>query len=277
MPSKMQRRARIEAAGHAPVRRVAIEALRREPDAEELLRRHAAEPPQAARLSGEAVVVLAGRALPVLGAVAPTHLDVAACRVHRRHPVEAVAAHVHQPAAVVQVGAQTVEHLDRVVLGVRGRQHDLVGRQGRRAFEVQILVGDEVDLELLRVEPVDEVGVGHELPRIVRGDLRPHVGDRPQARRVADAAAVAVARVEAERPERAGPGAGVGEVAEGRDQQRNPRRRRPPLLRADEERHVVLARAVAQPGRVDAASACRARRNSKPTSQRASSMSSSWK
>ena len=134
---------------------------------------------------------------------------------------------------------------------MRGRHHDLVGRERRGALEVQVLVGEEVDLELLHVEPVDEVRVGHELPRVVGLDLRPHVGDRPQPRRVADAAAVAVPRVEAQRPERAGPGAGVGEVAEGRDQQRDLRRRRLPLLRPDRERHVVLEAAAAQPRRVD--------------------------
>ena len=101
-----ERRARVEAAGHALVGRVAVEALRGEADAEVLLRRHAAEAPQPARLAGQAVVMLARRALPVLGAVAPPHLDVAAGGIHRRHPIEAVAAHVHQPAALVEISAQ---------------------------------------------------------------------------------------------------------------------------------------------------------------------------
>src|SRR5262245_37559975 len=93
---------RIEAARQPPVGLIAIEPLGGEADAEELLRRHAAEPPQPARLAGEAVVVLARRALPVLRAIPPAHLDVAPGRVHRGHPVEAVAAEVHQPASAIE-------------------------------------------------------------------------------------------------------------------------------------------------------------------------------
>ena len=211
------RRPRIEASRHAGIRRVPIEALRGEPDAEVLLRRHAAESPQAAGLAREAVIVLARRALPVLGAVAPPHLDVPAGRIHRRDPVEAVATEVHQTAAAIQIRAQPVQHLERVVLGMRRRHDDLVRRERRGAFEVQVLVGVEVDVEPLDLEPVDQMRVRHELPRIVGLDLRPHVRDRPQPRRVAHAAAVAVPGVQAERPERARPGAGIRQIAERRE------------------------------------------------------------
>src|SRR5687768_5816573 len=112
------RGARIEAARRAAIGLVAVETLRRKAYAEELLRRHSPEAPQPAGLAGQAVIVLAGRALPVLSAVAAPNLDVAASRVHRRHPVKAVAAHVHHAAAAVQVRAQAVEHLHRVILGM---------------------------------------------------------------------------------------------------------------------------------------------------------------
>src|SRR5262245_34600304 len=119
----------IEAARLAAVRLVAIEALRRKPDAKKLLRRHAAESPQAARLASQAVIVLAGRALPMLRAVATTDFNVAAGRIHWRHPVEAVAAEIHQSSAGVEVRAQRVVHLDRVVLGMGRGQHSFVRRQ----------------------------------------------------------------------------------------------------------------------------------------------------
>src|SRR5688572_27966142 len=106
---------RIEAAGGAAVRLIAVESLRREPDAEKLLRRHPAEPPQPARLASQAVIVLARGALPVLGPIAPADLDVAACGVHRRHPVEAVSSEIHHTPAPVQISSQTIEHLERVV------------------------------------------------------------------------------------------------------------------------------------------------------------------
>src|SRR6185503_9704062 len=98
-----ERGAAIEAARHPLVRRVLVEALRGEADAEVLLRRQPAETPQPAGFAGEGVIRLARRALPVLGAVPAPQLDVAAGRIHRRHPVEAVAAHVHHAAALLQV------------------------------------------------------------------------------------------------------------------------------------------------------------------------------
>ena len=119
-----ERGAGVEAVRLAPEGRVAVETLRREADADILLRRPAAEAPQSAGLTGETVVVLAGRALPVLGAVPPPHLDVATGRVHRGDPVEAVAPHVHEAAAAVEIRRQPVEHLDRVVLGMRPRHDD---------------------------------------------------------------------------------------------------------------------------------------------------------
>src|SRR6185295_8486744 len=98
-PLEDPRRARIEAARLTAIRLVPIEALCRESDTEKLLRRHAAEAPQPAGLTSETVIVLARRALPMLRAVAAPHFDEATRPIDRRHPVEAVAAEIHQPAA----------------------------------------------------------------------------------------------------------------------------------------------------------------------------------
>jgi hypothetical protein len=86
----------------------------------------------------------------------------------------------HDASAIFEIRAHVTEHLVRVVLGMRCGHDDFVRREERRALGVQILVREEVHLELLLLKPVDEVRVGHELPRVVRGDLRPHVGQRTQ-------------------------------------------------------------------------------------------------
>ena len=112
--------------------------------------------------------------------------------------------------------------------------------------------------EALHVEPVDEVGVGHELPRVARVDLGAHVGDGAQPRRVGDAAPVGVGRVEAHRLEAGAARPRVGEIADGRGQERDARRGRA-ARRPDEERHVVLAGYGPQPRRVHPARQVRRR------------------
>ena len=243
---------RVEAVRHPLVRGVPVESLRGEPHPHQPLRGPAPEAPQSAGLAGQAVVALARRPLPVLGAVAPPHLDERPRRVDRRHPVEPVAAHVHQPAALLEVRAHPLHHLPRVVLRVGAGQHHVVGLEQRRSLGVQVVVGDDVDVEALDLEPVDEVGVGHELPRVARVDLRAHVGDGAQPRRVGHPAPVGVGRVQAHGLEAGAAGPGVGEIADGRGQERDVGGRRA-ARRPDEERHVVLARYRPQPRRVHAA------------------------
>ena len=78
-------------------------------------------------------------------------------------------------------------------------QDDLVGAEQIGPVEVQVFVGDDVVGELFLLQPLDQVQVGGEVasagvqPGAV---LRPHVHDRPEPRRIADAAAVAVDVVE---------------------------------------------------------------------------------
>src|SRR3990172_2465794 len=187
-------RPRVEAPRHPPEGRVPIEPLRGEAHPEELLRRHSAKPPETSGLAREAVVVLAGRSLPMLGSVPAPHLDKAPGGIHRRDPVKTVPTHVHEPSAPIEVGAQPLEHRERVVLGMGPRQNDAVRFEGRGAPEMEVLVREEVHLEPFHLEPVHEVGIRHELPRIPGIDLRTHVGDGAEARGVTDAAPVAVPR-----------------------------------------------------------------------------------
>jgi hypothetical protein len=81
----------------------------------------------------------------------------------------------------VEVTPESIEHLERVVLGMGSGEHHAVRLQGRHALEMEVLVGEEVHLESLDLEPVDEVGVGHELPGVSSIDLGPHVRDGPEA------------------------------------------------------------------------------------------------
>ena len=81
-------------------------------------------------------------------------------------------------------------------------QHDRVVLDRRQTFVVQVLVGDDVVLEALRLQPLGQVRVGVELPErgLAAADpfqhLRAEVQDRAEPRGVADAAAVDVTVVE---------------------------------------------------------------------------------
>ena len=199
-----ERGARIEAVLLAHVVGADVEALGGEADAAHDVRRAAEAPPEPAVLAAERMVVLAGMRLPgadaILGAA---HLDHARQRrVAGDAPVPAVGAEVDQAAAAIEPGLHGIPHRGRVVFGVGAGHDHAVGGERVEAFLVQVLVGDHVEGEALVLEPVGQVRVGIELPQARAGAADPgavfgaHVEDRPQARGVADAAAVAVQVVE---------------------------------------------------------------------------------
>ncbi len=107
----------------------------------------------------------------------------------RDAPVEAVAAHVHEPSAAAEIGFQRVQHLAGVVLRVAAGQHHRVALEEGRALHVEIVVGDDVVRLPLGLEPVEQAEVEEEVPEPARG---PGVDDRAQPRDVADARAVRV-------------------------------------------------------------------------------------
>ena len=117
-------------------------------------------------------------------------------RIDRGHPIEAVAAQIHQPTAVFEVLLDTGLYRAGVVLRVTAGEHHLVGRQQVAARAMQILVRDDVVRESARFEPADQVQIGGEVARRVLQSpgpvFRAHIQNRPQARGVADAAPVAV-------------------------------------------------------------------------------------
>src|SRR5260221_12949774 len=90
--------------------------------------RGALAPPQPAVLAGEAVVVLADLGVPGAGAIlAAPHLDDAiARRMIGDAPVEAVAAHIHQPSAAPDPAVERVEHCERIVFRMTAGQQDAV-------------------------------------------------------------------------------------------------------------------------------------------------------
>ena len=184
-------RAWIPAGGGAPVVGRAIEALGHEAHAGQRVGRAPLTSPQPAVLAGRAVIVLAGRFHPgaraVLGA---THLDHPGVGGGIRHPpVEAVAAHVHEPPTAPEVGRQRVQHLPRVVLGMAAGEDDPIVREQRQAFGVQIVVGDDVVRLPLGFQPVEQTEIEEQVPQPAGG---PGVDDRPPARDVAHAGAVGV-------------------------------------------------------------------------------------
>ena len=141
-----------------------VEALGAEADARVPLGRPSAEAPQPSYLPGSAVVELSGVGLPCLGASRSSDLDhVGAVRREGRDPVESVAAQIHQPAAVGEVGLQRVQHLARPVLGMAPGDQHRVPAQEVGALEVEVLVGNDVELVALLLHPVQQVQIGVEL------------------------------------------------------------------------------------------------------------------
>ncbi len=177
--------------GAAVIGRV-IEALADEADPRQRIGRAALAPPQPAVLAGEAVVVLADLGVPGAGAIlAAPHLDDAiARRMIGDAPVEAVAAHIHQPSAAPDPAVERVEHGERIVFRMTAGQQDAVRADEIEPFLVQIVVGDDVEGKAAAVEPVDDEEIAAIIPP---PPGRANIGRRAMARGVADAAAVGVA------------------------------------------------------------------------------------
>jgi hypothetical protein len=195
-----ERGPRIEAVLPAHVVGADVEALGGEADAAYDVRRAAEAPPQPTVLATERMVVLAGMRSPgpdaVLGAADLD--DARQRRLIGDSPVPAVGADVDETAATVEPRLHGIPHRGRVIFGVGAGDDHAVGGERVEAFIVQILVGDHIEGKSFVLEPVGQVRVGIELPQPRAGAADPgavfgaHVEDRPQARGVADAAAVGV-------------------------------------------------------------------------------------
>ena len=189
---------RVVGAGRADIVRAHEMPLSGEPHADHPLRRPVVAPPEAPVLAVEGVVVLARLRRPRANApFPPADLDGTRHGIAERHPpVEAVAAEVHEAAAPIQVPSEGVEGVRSVVLGMRRGQHDPVGRDEVVAFTVQVVVGHDIELVTLLVQPVEEVCIGREMAKSrpcgvdVAQKGGPEVQHRSELRCEADAAVV---------------------------------------------------------------------------------------
>ena len=84
--------------------------------------------------------------------------------VARDAPVEAVAAEIAQPAALPRIGGQRIERAERVVFRMRSGQHRAIRRDQRDAFVVQVLVGDDIEVEALLLQPGQQMQVRRIVP-----------------------------------------------------------------------------------------------------------------
>src|SRR6266540_6450646 len=108
-----------------------VEALGCHADADEALRREPPVSPKAAGLAGRRMEVLARLAAPGSGSPPPpAHLDHVRARwIDRGHPVETVAAEVHDSAALLEVSGQALEHPRRPVLRMAAGDDGAVAAQ----------------------------------------------------------------------------------------------------------------------------------------------------
>lgn len=197
-PVEHPRQLRVPGRVGPPVGHARAGALPAEADPEQRVAAHAPGPPQAAPAPVEAADVLPARCRKGAGPdVAPADLEpvrAGGC-VSRAHPVEAVAAQVHEvPAAPREPGVRA-EGLEGGVLRVRARDDGVEPRERARPAGVQVVVGDDLVGDAQALQEPDHHQVGRELARAGEGPhdvTGPDVEERAPARGEDDARAVAV-------------------------------------------------------------------------------------
>src|SRR5690606_2366907 len=114
-------------------------------NADQRLRRPPVAPPQAAIRAVEGAGVFAWlrspAAIAVLGAAQLDRFRIV--RMGRNAPVEAVAAEIEQPAASTDEAGDRIEAAPGVIFRMRAGDEATIGLQRRRAFPVEIVVGDQ--------------------------------------------------------------------------------------------------------------------------------------
>ena len=104
-------------------------------------------------------------------------------------PVEAVGPEIHEAAALFGVSQQGIRHRLRGVFGMAARDDAIIRLQQGLALQMQRLVGHDIVGKSVLLQPVEDQGVGAEVPH---ARARLHAEHRPVARGVTHAAAVAV-------------------------------------------------------------------------------------
>src|ERR1041385_61922 len=102
------------------------------------------------------MIALAGWQLEAARAgLAAAHLDDARQVVMGRDtPVEAVAAEIHQPPAAGEIGVERIQHARRMILRMAPGDDAAVIIEESKAFLVDPIVGDDVELLLDRMQPI---------------------------------------------------------------------------------------------------------------------------
>ena len=79
----------------------------------------------------------------------------------RHHlPVEAIAAEIHEAAAAAEIGTERIECLVGVVFRMLSGQDDGVFRQQIDAFGVDVVIGDDLEVDALAGQEVGDRAVG---------------------------------------------------------------------------------------------------------------------
>ena len=104
-------------------------------------------------------------------------------------PIEAVAAEIDQPAPALDEGLQRRPHARRIIFRMGPGDEAAISRDEIGTFGIEGLVVDHVIGLAELLQPIRDMEIGIEAPE---RPLRPHVEDRPQARAVEAAAAVAM-------------------------------------------------------------------------------------
>ena len=99
-------------------------------------------------------MVFAWSCLGRSSSLASTNFDnVRSLWVKRRDPIETVASQIHEPATVIQVTLQRLQHRLRPVLRVRAGQHHFVGCQEVLTFKMEVFIGYDVEGMGLSLQP----------------------------------------------------------------------------------------------------------------------------
>jgi hypothetical protein len=105
---------------------------------------------------------------------------------------------IGEAAAGINVFLQRLKRIRRVVLRVRPRDHGMVRPQQCITLAIKVVVGHDIKADALCRQPVEEAGIGGEVPQagptpVEIGDVSgPHRKERTTLTRIADAAAIAM-------------------------------------------------------------------------------------
>src|SRR5215813_11841296 len=119
------------------------------------------------------MVILARLGRPGTDAALGTpHLDdIGNGGAGREAPVEAVAAEIGEAAAGIDVVLKGIQCVGRVIFRVRPGHDRAIRLKQRNTFTVEIVIRDHVNGDALRRQPVDQMGVGREMPQPRTADL----------------------------------------------------------------------------------------------------------